>query len=214
MPEIQTQYIKIRSNGIFASIEIPRSTNLGPGFLKIRKTGDPKIDFVETKLGKFINHSKNPNLFIKISRWKYYLFTSRIILKGEELTLDHTMFPWKKIGQIKKRKIYEMKTIKGCLNNILKNLLDDQLNEQKVKIPVEEPGKLEVPEGKNVEDLPESHFQDLIKKKGWVEISKALINLKVWNKTKNKELSDWADKMQEKLAAWVEKQREAGKKLD
>jgi len=96
-------------------------------------------------------------------------------------------------------------TSKYFLNNLL---------EQKVKIPVEEPGKLEVPEGKNVEDMPESHFQSLIKKKGWGEISKALINLKVWNKDKNKKLSGWADNMQEKLAAWVESQRKTGKKLD
>lgn len=94
-----------------------------------------------------------------------------------------------------------------------KNFLNDLL-EQKVKIPVEEPGKLEVPEGKNVEDMPESHFQSLIKKKGWGEISKALINLKVWNKTRDKKLSSWADNMQEKLASWVETQRKAGKKID
>ena len=97
MPEIQTQYIEIKSNGIFASIKIPESTNIGPGFLKIRKTGDPKLDFVETKLGKNISHSKNPNLFIKVSRWKYYLFTMRTIYEGEELTLDHTTLPWKRV---------------------------------------------------------------------------------------------------------------------
>ena len=78
----------------------------------------------------------------------------------------------------------------------------------KVKIPVEHPGVLEVPEGKNVEDLPESHFKALIKKKGWEEISKALTNLHTWNETKNPTLSSWADKMQAKLAKSVEKQRE------
>jgi len=98
-----------------------------------------------------------------------------------------------------------MKTRNGFLN--------DLLNEQKVKIEVEDPGKLEVPEGKDIEDLPESHFQNLIKKKGWGKISKALINLKVWNKTKNKPLSLWANNMQEKLAAWVEKQRKLGKDI-
>jgi len=98
-----------------------------------------------------------------------------------------------------------MRTSKGFLTDLL---------EQQVKIPVEEPGKLEVPEGKNVEDLPESHFQALINKKGWADISKALINLKVWNKDRNKPLSSWADKMQEKLAAWVEAKRKSGKKID
>ena len=82
--------------------------------------------------------------------------------------------------------------------------------EPKVKIPVEHPGLLEVPEGKDVENLPLSHFQNLIKKKGWEKISKGLINLKVWNKEKNPTLSSWADRTQEKLAKWVETQREKG----
>ncbi|MGD2072715.1 MAG: hypothetical protein PVG65_04425 [Candidatus Thorarchaeota archaeon] len=78
----------------------------------------------------------------------------------------------------------------------------------KVKIPVEHPGLLEVPEGKNVEDLPLSHFKALIKKKGWEKISKGLTNLHTWNKDKNPKLASWADKTQEKLAKWIESQRE------
>jgi len=70
----------------------------------------------------------------------------------------------------------------------------------KVKIPVEHPGVLEVPEGKNVEDLPYSHFAALAKKKGFGEISKALTNLHTWNKTRDPKLSNWADDMQAKLS--------------
>ena len=81
-------------------------------------------------------------------------------------------------------------------------------SEQKVKIPVKHPGVLEVPEGKDVESLPLSHFQGLIKKKGWEEISKAIINLKIWMKKSNPKVSKWADNTQEKLAKWVETQRE------
>lgn len=79
---------------------------------------------------------------------------------------------------------------------------------EKVRIKVEHPGMLEVPEGKNVEDMSDTHFQKLITKKGWNEISKAIINLKVWNKTRDPKLSSWADKTQERLAKWVEKKRE------
>lgn len=75
-----------------------------------------------------------------------------------------------------------------------------EMTEQNVKIPVKHPGVLEVPEGKDVEDLPESHFETLIKKKGWGEISRALTNLHVWNKDKNPSLASWANRMQEKLA--------------
>lgn len=92
-----------------------------------------------------------------------------------------------------------------AVNNYL-----DELNEQKVKIPVKHPGVLEVPEGKDVEALPMSHFEDLIKKKGWETVSKALTNLIVWNKKNNPPLSKWADGMQAKLAKWVEGQREKG----
>jgi len=80
--------------------------------------------------------------------------------------------------------------------------------EPKVKIEVEHPGVLEVPEGENVEDMSLDHFKKLINKKGWEQISKALINLKVWNKEKNPKLSSWADSTQEKLAKWVETKRE------
>lgn len=82
------------------------------------------------------------------------------------------------------------------LNNLKTHRI---LREQKVKIPVEHPGVLEVPEGQNVEDLPESHFKALIAKKGWAEISRALTNLHTWNKEKNPSLSAWANKMQETL---------------
>lgn len=71
----------------------------------------------------------------------------------------------------------------------------------KVKIPVSHPGVLEVPEGKDVEDLAYSHFQALAKKKGYAKIAHALTNLIVWNKTKNPTLSKWADRMQNRLAA-------------
>ena len=84
----------------------------------------------------------------------------------------------------------------------------ESLFEEDVKIPVKHPGLLEVPEGEDVEKLPLSHFKALVKRKGWEKISRGLINLKVWNKERNPSLSSWADKTQEKLAKWVEDQRE------
>jgi len=101
---------------------------------------------------------------------------------------------------------------KSYLNELKRMVVKEQ--DDQVKIPVKHPGVLEVPEGKDVESLPLSHFQDLIKKKGWGDISKALINLKVWNKERDTKLSSWADNMQEKLAKWVEKEREDQKNPD
>ena len=73
-------------------------------------------------------------------------------------------------------------------------------DEPQVKIPVKHPGVLDVPEGKNIEDLPYEHFAALAKKKGFGEISKALNNLHVWNKDKHPVLAAWANKMQERLS--------------
>jgi len=89
----------------------------------------------------------------------------------------------------------------------------NMINEQDVMIPVKHPGVLEVPEGKNVEDLPLSHFQKLAKEKSLAAISKALTNLIVWNKKKNPELANKIDDIQNKLTAWAEKERESGKEI-
>lgn len=76
---------------------------------------------------------------------------------------------------------------------------EKRLQEQDVEIEVKHEGILEVPEGKNVDDLPMSHFEKLVKKHGLSKITKALNNLQVWNKNDNKKLSKWAGDMIDKL---------------
>ena len=58
-----------------------------------------------------------------------------------------------------------------------------------VDIEVKHSGLLEVPNGKEVDQLPQSHFQKLIDKKGYEAIIRGLTNLEVWNKNKNPKLS-------------------------
>ena len=74
-----------------------------------------------------------------------------------------------------------------------------RLYEQDAEIEVKHEGILEVPDGKNVDDLPMSHFEKLAKKKGLSKITKALNNLQVWNKNDDPELSKWAGNMIDKL---------------
>lgn len=74
-----------------------------------------------------------------------------------------------------------------------------RLSEQDAEIEVKHEGILEVPDGKNVDDLPMSHFEKLAKKKGLSKITKALNNLQVWNKNDDPELSKWAGNMIDKL---------------
>lgn len=70
---------------------------------------------------------------------------------------------------------------------------------ESANIDVKNPGMLEVPDGKNVDDLPMSHFEKLVDKKGYAPVIRALTNLEVWNKDKNKSLSNWASNMADKL---------------
>lgn len=67
------------------------------------------------------------------------------------------------------------------------------------QIEAKNSGILEVPAGQNVNDLPQSHFEKLVDKIGYEKVIRALTNLEVWNKDKNKALSTWASDMADKL---------------
>jgi len=84
----------------------------------------------------------------------------------------------------------------------------EALKEQKVRIKVEHPGALEIPEDKNFWEMPLDHYKKLIRKNGWEEVSKQLNNLVVWNKDKHPSIAAKAKSIREKLAKWVEKARE------
>lgn len=83
--------------------------------------------------------------------------------------------------------------------SVSRKRFNKRLHEQDVEIEVKHEGILEVPEGKNVDDLPFSHFEKLAKKKGLSKITKALNNLQVWNKNDDPKLSKWAGNMIDKL---------------
>lgn len=88
--------------------------------------------------------------------------------------------------------------------------LTEEINEEEdvEDIEVENPGLLEVPKNKDVDDLPLSHFKKLASKKGYEEVIRGLQNLRRWNKNREPSLSDWADDTMDSLKDWVEKKRE------
>ena len=71
--------------------------------------------------------------------------------------------------------------------------------EAKVDIPVKHEGILEIPEGKTIRELPISHFERLVKEKGYEPIIRALNNLVVWNKNDDKDLSSTAKAIMDQL---------------
>lgn len=71
-----------------------------------------------------------------------------------------------------------------------------------VKIQTKNPGVLEIPEDKKFWQLPLSHYEKLVDKKGYTTVIRALTNLEVWNKNDDPEISkkasDIADKLKKK----------------
>ena len=169
---------------------MPQNTNLGPGFIKIKRTGNPDVDYNPTKSGKSIKHSDDPNVYIKISRWKYYFFTNQNISRGDEITLDFRKLPWKEF-----KEYFIMKTTKGCLNHIL---------EQKVKIPIEK-GDL----GLSLDDSIEKYKDQIKGGKKWEETSQQLNTLEIFNKNKHPDVSKKASDLRDKLSKWIDKERKS-----
>lgn len=71
--------------------------------------------------------------------------------------------------------------------------------EAEVNIPIKHEGILEIPEDKTIRDLPISHFERLVKEKGYESIIRALNNLAVWNKNDDKDLSSTAKAIMDQL---------------
>lgn len=80
---------------------------------------------------------------------------------------------------------------------------------EQVIIPTENTGILEVPKDKKVYELPQKHFIDLIERKGYAPIIRALTNLEVWNKNSNPELSSWASDMADKMKQKFRSEKES-----
>lgn len=95
---------------------------------------------------------------------------------------------------------------RGQIKQIVKKTVRALMEQKtKVRIKVEKPGVLEVPEGKKVNQLSFDHFLRLARKKGFNTIVRALTNIHVWNRKKNPSLSNWADKMQDRISKAREK---------
>ena len=92
----------------------------------------------------------------------------------------------------------------------MKKFSEDYLNHlfekegPKVKIPIER-GDL----GLSL-DAPIEDYKDQLKKgKDWDEMSQQIKTLAIFNKNKHPEISKKADLLRDKLASWVEKERES-----
>ena len=79
-----------------------------------------------------------------------------------------------------------------------------QLNEQlkqflETEIEVKHEGILEIPEDKKFWQMSLKHYKNLVQKKGYAKIIRALTNLEVWNKNDNPDISKKASNIADKL---------------
>jgi len=85
----------------------------------------------------------------------------------------------------------------GRISQLLDSLKLDE--KAKVKIKVKHSDLLEIPEDKNFWQVPFKHYVDLVDKKGYAKVIRALNNIKVWDKNEEPEISKKADALMDKL---------------
>lgn len=127
---------------------------------------------------------------------KFEKETDKDYIKSSIDEMERYLRMWDSKSPKEKREIGTKQNLQRDLKYAKQRL--SQLTED-VDINVENEGILEVPKDKKVNELPTSHFEKLIDKKGYEPIIRALNNLQVWNKNNNKSLSNWAESMMKKL---------------
>ena len=83
---------KIAGTGNCACQDIPAGTNLGAGITRVARTGDPDRDYRRTPVGKYTNHSADPNVRYRKQGDSYEFVAKKKIRRGEELTIDYHKF--------------------------------------------------------------------------------------------------------------------------
>lgn len=98
---------------------------------------------------------------------------------------------------------YEVTNMKNNESHIskIKGLIESlKIDEKaKVKIKVKHSDLLEIPEGKKFWSMPFKHYTDLVDKKGYAKVIRALNNIKTWNKNDDPSISTKADTLMDKL---------------
>lgn len=85
---------KISGTGIFAISDIEADVNIGLAFTRRSNSGIPDKDYQRTDLGKFTNHSKNPNVKPLSKDNLIYFISINKIRTGDEITVNYQEFQW------------------------------------------------------------------------------------------------------------------------
>lgn len=121
---------------------------------------------------------------------------------------DYSDVHWEELsdeerGEIPEKEISKEKPVKESMTKInrIKSLIESlKIDEKaKVKIKVKHADLLEIPEGKKFWNMPFKHYTELVNKKGYAKVVRALNNLKTWNKKDDPSIAEKADALMDKL---------------
>lgn len=91
---------------------------------------------------------------------------------------------------------HESVTTIARIRNLIESL---KIDESKVKIKVKHSDLLEIPEGKKFYNVPFKHYVELVEKKGYAKVIRALNNISVWHKEEHPEIGNKAEAIMDKL---------------
>jgi hypothetical protein len=118
---------------------------------------------------------------------------------------DYTDIHWEELSDEEKgimpRGEDDMEHNESSRINKIKNLIESlKITEgKKVKIKVKHSDLLEIPEGKNFWNMPLKHYVDLVEKKSYAKVIRALNNIAVWHKSEDPEIGKRAEALMAKL---------------
>ena len=78
----------IHGHGLLAIQTIPKDTDLGLSHIGIGFVNKRLVAGETTEVGEFQNHCGEPNCINKIVRENLHMITTKVVGRGEELTID------------------------------------------------------------------------------------------------------------------------------
>lgn len=85
---------KVDGYGLHSVEDFDSGVLLGLAYVRIKHTGDIDEDIIQTEMGRYCNHSKDPNMIVLIKGDRAFFETIKYVQKGDELSVDYRTIPF------------------------------------------------------------------------------------------------------------------------